>query len=177
MTYKALKICKQPKPKTEQEIKMEIRRAKPQDIGRINELLYQVASIHAKGRPDIFKSATKKYTDQELIKIISDDISPIFVAVDSSDCVLGYAFCVFQITNDSILLKDKKTLYIDDICVDENSRGAHIGKSLYEYVVAFAKENGFDNITLNVWAFNQDAYKFYEKCGMKPLKITMEKTF
>ncbi|MBQ4120265.1 MAG: GNAT family N-acetyltransferase [Clostridia bacterium] len=155
---------------------MEIRRAKPQDIGRINDLLYQVASIHAEGRPDIFKSDAKKYTDQELTNIISDDNSPIFVAVDDNDCVLGYAFCVYQITKNNILLKDKKTLYIDDICVDENSRGAHIGKSLYEYVVAFAKENGFDNITLNVWVFNQSAYKFYEKCGMEPLKITMEKT-
>ncbi len=155
---------------------MKIRIAKPQDIGRINDLLYQVSSIHAKGRPDIFKTATKKYTEKELVDIMHNDNSPIFVAVDNTDYVLGYAFCVFQITKDSILLKDKKTLYIDDICVDENSRGAHIGKSLYEYVIAFAKEKGFDNITLNVWAFNQSAYKFYEKCGMKPLKITMEKT-
>ena len=155
---------------------MNIRKAKTEDIGRINELLYQVASIHQKGRPDIFKPATKKYTDQELIDIINNENSPIFVATDSNGYVLGYAFCAFQITKNSILLKDKKTLYIDDICVDENSRGAHIGKSLYDFVESYAKENGFDNITLNVWSFNQSAYIFYEKCGMSPLKTTMEKT-
>lgn len=155
---------------------MKIRKAKSQDADKINKLLYQVAKIHADGRPDIFKPTTKKYSDDELIGIIKNDNSPIFVAVDEQDIVLGYAFCVYQITKDSQLLQNKKTLYIDDICVDENARNKHIGKSLYEYVISFAKENGFDNITLNVWAFNEGAYKFYKKCGMKPLKITMEQT-
>ena len=154
---------------------MQIRRAEIKDADKINELLFQVAKIHANGRPDIFKTATKKYSDQELIEIINNDDSPIFVATDEKDLCLGYAFCVFQKTKDSILLQDRKTLYIDDICVDENSRGKHIGKSLYDFVENFAKENGFDNITLNVWSFNQSAYKFYEKCGMTPLKTTMEK--
>ena len=154
---------------------MQIRRAEIKDADKINELLFQVAKIHATGRPDIFKTATKKYSDQELIEIINNDDSPIFVATDEKDFCLGYAFCVFQKTKDSILLQDRKTLYIDDICVDENSRGKHIGKSLYDFVENFAKENGFDNITLNVWSFNQSAYKFYEKCGMTPLKTTMEK--
>ena len=153
-----------------------IRRAKPKDIERINALLFQVAKIHADGRPDIFKTATKKYSDEQLLKIIQNDQTPIFVATDESDFVLGYAFCVYQITKDSLLLQDRKTLYIDDICVDENARGRHIGKSLYEYVLNFSKQNGFDNITLNVWSLNDGAYKFYQKCGMKPLKITMEKT-
>ncbi len=156
-------------------MKMTIRKAKAKDINKINELLYQVAKIHADARPDIFKAAAKKYTDDELLNIINNPKAPVFVAVDDSDTVLGYAFCVYQITRDSLLLQDKKTLYIDDICVDEGQRGAHIGESLYNYVVAFAKENGFDNITLNVWMLNEGAYKFYKKCGMTPLKTTMEK--
>lgn len=155
---------------------MKIRRAEIKDSDRINELLFQVAEIHANGRPDIFKTATKKYSDQELIKIIGNDDSPIFVATDENDYVLGYAFCVFEITKDNLLLQDRKTLYIDDICVDESHRGKHIGKMLYDYVLCFAKENEFDNITLNVWAFNEGACKFYENCGMTPLKITMEKS-
>ncbi len=154
---------------------MIIRRATPDDANRINELLYQVAKIHSEGRPDIFKAATKKYSDNELIDIIANDTTPIFVAVDDN-VVLGYAFCVCQETKDSLLLQDKKTLYIDDICVDEGARGKHIGSSLYDYVTHFAKTNGFDNITLNVWAFNQSAYEFYKKCGMSELKIVMEKT-
>ncbi len=154
---------------------MIIRRAENKDLEGINKLLFQVAKIHAEGRPDIFKTAAKKYTDQELTDIIKNDNSPIFVAVDGNNRILGYAFCIVDITKNHKLLQDKKTLYIDDICVDEAVRGAHIGKSLYDYVVDFATENDFDSITLNVWAFNENAYKFYEKCGMNPLKTTMEK--
>ncbi len=154
---------------------MQIRRAESRDIERINALLYQVAKIHADGRPDIFKPASKKYSNEELLKIIKCDSTPIFVAVEN-DLVLGYAFCIYQITENNSLLQDKKTLYIDDICVDENARRKHIGASLYEYVVAFAKMHNFDNITLNVWALNPTAYQFYEKCGMKPQKIIMEKS-
>lgn len=155
---------------------MKIRKAVAQDAAQINNLLYQVAKIHADGRPDIFKAATKKYSDSELIDIINCNTTPIFVAVDDTDNVLGYAFCIYQETKDSLLLKDKKTLYIDDICVDEKARGMHIGSRLYNYVTDFAKVEGFDNITLNVWAFNESAYNFYKKCGMTELKITMEKT-
>ena len=73
------------------------------------------------------------------------------------------------------MLTDIKTLYIDDLCVNENYRGKHIGKSIYEYVSDYAKKNGFYNITLNVWVGNDNAIKFYESLGMKPQKIGMEK--
>ena len=71
-------------------------------------------------------------------------------------------------------MTDIKTLYIDDICVDENARGKHIGKTLYEYVLSYAKENDYYNITLNVWTCNPGAMKFYESLGFLPQKIGME---
>jgi len=153
---------------------MNIRRAKPQDMNGINNLLLQVCLVHHKGRPDIFKYGAKKYTDEELLAIILDDKRPIFVAVDEKDTVIGYAFCIFQQHLNNNILTDIKTLYIDDLCVDENIRGQHIGKQLYEAVLAFAKENGFYNVTLNVWSLNEGAMKFYEACGLKPQKIGME---
>ena len=72
-------------------------------------------------------------------------------------------------------MTDIRTLYIDDICVDENARGSHAGKTLYEYVVSYAEQQGFYNITLNVWSCNPGAVKFYEAMGLVPQKIGMEK--
>lgn len=150
-----------------------IRRAVEQDMDRINELLYQVDLLHHNGRPDLFKVG-KKYTDEQLFAIIEDDKTPIFVAVDMDDKVLGYAFCIFQQHIDNNILTDIKTLYIDDLCVDEDLRGQHIGKMLYEAVLNFAKENNFYNVTLNVWSCNESAMRFYESCGLKPQKVGME---
>ncbi len=152
-----------------------IRRAKEQDMDGINKLLGQVLMVHHNGRPDLFKSGTKKYIDEELGDIIRDDTKPIFVAVDEREEVAGYAFCIFQQHIDNHILTDIKTLYIDDLCVDEAIRGQHIGKLLYEHVLTFAKEQGCYNVTLNVWSLNESAMKFYESCGLVPQKIGMEK--
>ena len=154
---------------------MYIRRAKNTDADGINKLLYQVLMVHHNGRPDLFRAGVKKYTDEELLLIIADDERPIFVAVDETEEVLGYAFCIFQQHKDSHVLTDIKSLYIDDLCVDENKRGMHIGKQLYEYVLDFAKEQDCYNVTLNVWSCNKSAMKFYEKCGLAPQKVGMEK--
>ena len=140
----------------------------------INDLLMQVCLVHHKGRPDLFKYGAKKYTDDELRAIICDDTRPILTAVDEQGKVLGYAFCIFQQHINNNILTDIKTLYIDDLCVDETLRGQHIGKRLYEAVLAFAKEKNCYNVTLNVWSLNEPAMKFYEACGLKPQKIGME---
>lgn len=153
---------------------MVIRRAENGDINGINSLLLQVLELHRQGRADLFKANTKKYTDEQLYAIIANDRTPVFVAVDEDNNILGYAFCIFVQYMDDNILTDIKTLYIDDLCVDGNVRGRHIGKGLYEYVLAFARENGCYNVTLNVWACNESAIKFYKTMGLKPQKIGME---
>lgn len=153
---------------------MNIRRANQKDIPGLFILLFQVNDVHHQGRPDLFKKGGRKYTENELIQILSDDQKPVFVATDGSDQVLGYAFCVFiQHTSDNILT-DIRTLYIDDLCVDETKRGAHIGSRLYQYVLEYAKNHQCYNVTLNVWSLNESAYRFYQKCGLTIQKIGME---
>ncbi len=153
---------------------MEIRRAIEQDMEGINRLLFQVNLVHHQGRPDLFKYGTKKYTDEQLKAIIHDDSRPILTAVDESGTVLGYAFCVFQQHIGDNILTDIKTLYIDDLCVDETLRGEHIGSRLYRAVLDYARKHGCYNVTLNVWSCNESAMKFYEACGLKPQKVGME---
>ncbi len=153
---------------------MKIRRAEVRDIPKIGELLLQVHLVHSKERPDIFKSGSRKYTDEELALIIADGERPIYVAEADGE-VLGYAFCVLEEVKDDRSLSDRKSLYIDDICVDERKRGKHIGQALYHHVTEEAKRLGCYHITLNVWSLNPSALRFYEKMGLVPLKLTMEK--
>lgn len=154
---------------------MEIRRARKTDLVGINKLLYQVLMVHHNGRPDLFKADVKKYNDEQLMGIIADDERPIFVGVDEEDHVMGYAFCIFEHHTDDNVLTPIKTLYIDDLCVDETLRGQHVGSRIYEHVLAFAKESGCYNVTLNVWECNPSARKFYEAMGLVPYKTCMEK--
>ena len=152
---------------------MTIRRAESRDLPHLNRLLCQVLNVHNAGRPDIFKAGAKKYTDGELLAILADDRRPVFVAEDG-DNILGYAFCVFIRHENDNILTDVKTLYIDDLCVDESTRGTGVGRALYDFVLSFAKEQDCYNVTLNVWACNEGAIRFYEKLGLRPQKIGME---
>ena len=152
---------------------MVIRYAREADIPGILSLLGQVGEVHHRIRPDIFPANTRKYDADALKNLLQEKNRPIFVAeIDGQ--VAGYCFCihkVFPVTTSSVA---RTELYIDDLCVDENRRGQHIGSLLYDHAVAYAKEIGCDFLTLNVWCGNDSAQKFYEHAGMKPRNIMME---
>ena len=153
---------------------LKARRAVESDIPTLDKLLYEVHRVHSDARPDLFRKGTKKYTDEELKVILADDSRPIFVA-EKDGQVLGYAFCIHQQYLNDNNLTDIKTLYIDDLCVDEAARKEHVGSFLYHYVLDYAAANGYYNVTLNVWADNDNAMRFYEKMGLQVQKIGMEK--
>jgi len=148
-----------------------VRRAKKEDINILIKLLEEVNIIHANARPDIFNVATK-YTDLELEEKLKNE--PILVYEDeTSKEVLGYIFGLIQDKSNHII-KPNKTFFIDDFCVASNARGKHVGTKLYEACKEYARSLGCKRITLNVWSFNENAYKFYLKCGLKPLEMVME---
>lgn len=150
-----------------------VRRAVERDIPSILKLLVQVNMVHHNGRPDLFKGPTTKYAEAELRALLADDATPVFVAVDGEDRVLGHGFCVMQHSGGR-LMEEHDTLYIDDICVDEAARGRGVGRALYDRILGFARESGCYNVTLNVWSCNPGAMTFYEKLGMKPYRVGME---
>ena len=156
-------------------MELKVRRAVQSDIPAILGLLLQVDMVHHNGRPDLFKGPATKYDETELKRIIADDSTPVFICADERGIPIGHAFCVHKQVTDDNVLTDVKTLYIDDICVDEAHRGMHVGRALYEHVLGYARDNGFYNITLNVWSCNPSAVRFYEAMGMVPQKIGMEK--
>ncbi len=151
-----------------------IRRADSRDIDKTMKLLGEVLELHAALRPDLFISGTTKYTRGELQAIFDNDQTPVFAAIDGSGEMVGYAFCVMKRQPFSTNMHDFSTLYIDDLCVDENCRGQHVGTLLFEHVKQYAKEQGCHDVTLNVWEGNDNARRFYEKMGMFVKETQME---
>lgn len=151
----------------------EIRLANFSDIPEIEKLLYQVQKVHSDKRPDIFIKGAKKYNAEQLKEVIKNKLTPIYVAINEQNKLQGYAFCIIE-RKDCVNLQKIKTLYIDDLCVDENARGQGVGTALYNHVLAVAKSEGCYNLTLNVWELNQAAYNFYKKMGLTTLKRGLE---
>ena len=152
---------------------MEIRFAENKDTAGILTLLKQVGGLHHSIRPDLFREKACKYGPSQLFSLMESSDTPIFVAVEE-DKVLGYGFCkTISHKNDSVLT-DVTSLYIDDLCVDEDHRGKGIGKAIYQEILRYAQQGNYYNLTLNVWNCNTSAMKFYESLGLKPQKIHLE---
>lgn len=153
---------------------MSVRRATTEDTKDILRLLIQVNNVHAELRPDLFIMNKTKYDENSLKNIIEDPEKPIFVYVNEQGDFCGYGFCLVQHLEGNNLISHK-SIYIDDICVDEKHRKTNVATEIYGYICDWAKTNGFYNITLNVWAGNEPAIAFYsKKCGMTVQKTVME---
>lgn len=151
---------------------MPIRRATKEDIPAVEALLAQILEHHHKLRPDIFEAKGSKFTTEELTALMEDDMRPIFVYEGENGEILGHLFTVIE--EAKAPKKPHKTLFIDDLCVDEKARGQKLGEQFYQFALAFAKEQGCYNITLDVWEGNDGAKRFYERLGLKPQEYKFE---
>ena len=152
---------------------MNIRLAQSKDIPAMIALLRQVGQVHHEGRPDIFRAGAQKYGASQVLAMLDSPKTPIFVAAEDNK-VLGYGFCKVKIQENDPVMTDRTELYIDDLCVDENCRGRHIGTAIYNEILRYAKMRGCYNVTLNVWSFNHGAMEFYKSLGMQPQRVFME---
>lgn len=153
-----------------------VRRAEPKDYLLIGRLLGEILELHRSGRPDIFEEAegvAGKYSQEQFEKLLKDDKSVIFTA-ECENKAVGYLICKIIIERENPVLKNIKTLYLDDLCVDKSARHCGVGKELMKAAEEYARENGFYNITLNVWEFNENAREFYQCLGYKTQRREME---
>lgn len=149
---------------------MVIRRAQERDIPAVAHLLEQVARVHATGRPDIHRPGGVKFTVPEL----AEQLKGLVFVAELEGSVVGHCFCKIIRHGDSQSTVAHSSLYIDDLCVDENCRRQGVGRALYRHARAYAAAQGLDSVTLNVWAFNTAAMEFYASMGMSQQRIIME---
>ena len=63
-----------------------------------------------------------------------------------------------------------KSLHLEDLIVEEQSRGKGIGKALYSEVLKYAHEKKYKRVSWEVLDWNKPAIDFYEKSGAKILE-------
>ncbi|MBQ7364948.1 MAG: GNAT family N-acetyltransferase [Clostridia bacterium] len=150
-----------------------VRYAYNNDESAIAALLVKIHQQHAEGRPDLFGRGCAKYTAEEVKAMFHKPEAPLFVACDSEGNVVGYAICQV-IENKNPAMGAFSTLYIDDINVSDRVRRQGVGSALLSACREEAKQKGCYNITLNVWAFNEGARRFYEANGFTPQRLILE---
>ncbi len=149
-----------------------IRDVKINDFDQVHRLLMQVHILHAKERSDIYKD-TDPLTIEEFKKEILNEHN-IYLVAEFENEIVGICFSKIKDVLNNSIMKDRRILHIEDICVDENKRKKGIGRKLYNELKKRAKEIKADSIELMVWKFNVDAIKFYENLGMNIKNLKFE---
>jgi len=149
-----------------------IRDACISDFNAILNLQNQVFQIHLTARPDMIKPKlpfNQGYFEQSL-----QDDNKKFLVFEKDRNILGY--CIIQVLEykDHHILHDMKIVEINDMCVDEKTRGNNIGRQFVDSAKDYAKEIGAARLELTVWGFNKSARQFYEHLGMSERTIRME---
>ena len=114
------------------------------EIDQVLELINDVFKI--KGNKELFN-----LQDNQKILLLKDN-----------DLVVGMTL----ITLKEDPFKNKKTYYLDYVCIKEEYRHKSLGRKMFEKVIELAKENNIDNIELTSNKERIDARKMYLDYGM-----------
>ena len=153
--------------------KLHIRKAKIEDFEDIHKLMIQVHQLHVTERNDIYKD-TEPIDKNELQEELSKEETKYLVA-EWENRIVGICFSKIKEISHHKMMKDRKILHIETICVDKKYKRQGIGTKLYKEISKIAIENKVDSIELMVWGFNEEAIHFYEKLGMQIKNLKFEK--
>lgn len=153
---------------------IDVRLFTPEDSEAVLNMLHAIAAQHHSGRPDIFLDTGAKYTRADLEVLASDPNERIFIADTANRRCAGYLFCKISDRHLPPPVRPCRTLWVDDLFVCPDCRGGGVGRALMEYAAAFARRMDCARLELNVWAFNEQAAAFYERCGLKVQRQILE---
>lgn len=149
-----------------------IRKAKISDFQGIHNLIMQVHKLHVNERNDIYKDVDSM--DFEEFRTELSNSNNIYLIAELENEIVGICFSQIKEISNNKIMKNRKILHIENICVDENHQKKGIGKKLYKQIVQLSKEKNIDNIELMVWGFNENAIKFYKNLGMNIKNLKFE---
>lgn len=87
-----------------------------------------------------------------------------YEAIYVGDDKLAYSVAGFRTLN---FLFSGKTLYIDDLATHSAHRKKGYAALLMDYLKKYAKENGYDNLSLDSGFQRKDAHRLYLNCGLE----------
>ena len=108
----------------------------------------------------LFEKLPEKMTNSVEQMLREKEYLTGFVAVNDADEIAGYATYFF-----GYYTWIGKSLYMDDLYVRPDFRGAGVGTKLINEVIAFAKAENCKKLRWQVSEWNQPAIDFYKSLG------------
>lgn len=150
-----------------------IKIADTNDLERICELFKELHSFHVGIDPKKFRMPDDVFFRKVITDYLNSDEWITLVREDSGS-IDGYAvFKAFDV--DSPDENPRRVCYVHHFMISESSRRKGAGTEFFTGIQEMAHKINCDCIRFGVNAANAGAIAFYEKMGMSPTTITMEK--
>jgi diamine N-acetyltransferase len=144
-----------------------IRKANIGDYDKINKLYWQSDCFHYNNEPYIYEKTNEGCRAKEYIESLLNEEKNILIALETENEMIGFLYAYEETKGHLPFHKKRKYIVIDNIVIDENYRNNGYGEKLLDYIIEYAKNGKYNDILLNVYRFNENAIKLYEKKGFK----------
>lgn len=151
---------------------MKIRMLIELDYDQMHELYSELDELHVQARPDYFVHRDELYPREHFVHNLAYPGGLQLGAFDGEKMV---GFAEATLWNESGMVKDVKTVCLDNIYVLPAYRRRGIGARLFTAVEDWAKEQGAIRLDLHTWDFNKSAIAMYRTMDMKPQRYVFEK--
>ena len=153
---------------------MEIRKLAGSDYDKVVKLYQELDELYVQARPDFFVSRDKDEVypkDAFIQNLANPDVMQLGVFDDEQIVSVVRA----TLWKESGMVKDIRTVCLDDIFVLPAYRRRGIAAKLFTEVETWAKEQGAVRLDVYTWDFNKGAVAMYQAMGMTPQQYVFEK--
>lgn len=138
------------------------------DLKEVNLIAKQAQDLHVNWNPDLYLNVNEVISKELFKEKIQS--KQIFIAKLQGRIVGYIAFNISEKINP--LMRYRKQLLIEALCVNETNRGKGIGTLLLQHIKNIGKENNCTDIQLSVNQNNRNAIQVYEKFGFRVKDIS-----
>ena len=135
---------------------LKIRKGTPDDMSAVLDLITELAIFEKE--PNAVAISTED--------LVRDGFSqnPLFhtFVAEVNGQIIGVALYYYRFST-----WKGKTIHLEDLIVNENSRGTGAGFALYSEIIKQGKKDNVKRVEWNVLDWNTPAIEFYEKSGAK----------
>jgi len=123
------------------------------------------------GHPALFKPGGGEPHTEIASRVIAP--GQFYWVATLADDPVGYAYARLVAEPESLWRYASRWLLLDQMGVDARHRSRGIGEALWNAVRETAAAEAVDRVILNVWSFNRDARRFYERLGFTSFQERM----
>ena len=136
------------------------------DVQLLAEMNEEIQTLHYDLYPQVFKPYNFEMVEQAFEHFLDHPDARAYVAMQDN-VPAGYILIKVKDSIESAFKYASRAIYIDQVAVLENYRGAGIGEELLNKAYEFAFENEIDQVELDHWSMNLTARYFFDKHGFQ----------